>query len=152
MCWVFYLCTLKWPFIQTIFIFKLPIYSVYVPLFHYTSCLICMCTHPIIIWYCNTICTCFHIALHRYLLLLLHASFVGYDTYWCRTWLSIKYFKVTENKGQLLYATHKAVKNPNRKLGKSLMVNQTVWNMSGILYQTTTNLESEQPPPPPSFF
>jgi hypothetical protein len=122
MCWVFNLCTLKWPFIQTLFVFKLPIYNVYVPLFHHTSCLICTCTHPIIIWYCKTICTCFHIALHRYLLLVLCASFAGYDTYWRRPWLSIK-FKVMENKGQLSYATHKAVKNPKRKLRKSLMTN-----------------------------
>jgi hypothetical protein len=152
MCWVFDLCTLKWPFIQTVFVFKLPIYSVYVPLFHYTSSLIGMCTHPVIIWYCNVICICFHIALHWYLLLVLCACFAGYDKFWCRLWFSLKHFKVTENKDQLSYVTHKAVKNPNRKLEKSLMMNQTVWNTSGILYQTTTNLESEQPPPPPPPF
>ena len=135
--------------LYSVFVFKLPIFSVYVPLFHYTSCPIGICTHPIIIWYCNIICTCCHTALHRYLLLVLCACFAGYDTYWCRSWLSLKYFKVTEYKGQLPYATHKAAKNCNRKPGKPLMMNQTVWNKSGILYQTTTNLESEQPPPSP---
>jgi len=35
--------------LYSVFVFKLPIFSVYVPLFHYTSCPIGICTHPIII-------------------------------------------------------------------------------------------------------
>lgn len=148
MCRIFYLCTLKWPFINIAFVFKLTIFSVHVPLFHYTSCLTGISTHPIIIWYCKTICT----ALHWYLLLVLCASFAGYDTYWYRPWLSLKYFKVTENKGQLSYAIHKAVKNITENYASPLWWIK-VWNMSGILYQTTTNMKSEPPPPslPPSF-